>query len=556
MLDIFIATIAGFVSFISPCVLPLVPAYIGYMSGRVTHTVAAQVDSAQISGASGGAAASLSPGLVTRFSTGLHSLAFVGGFTFVFVTLGILGTAFVRQVGSTHTVEGMIGRIGGIFIIFFGLHFMGVIPKFFAWLRKNPALISTIGTSIVVAAVGSALILWGFAGTLAVWDTSNPFVEGWTISLGMAFVAAFLLALLLGGAFSQPAAFWNKTLNSIDQAFYADTRRQMTARGDQGFSGSAIMGVIFAAGWTPCIGPTLGLAMTMAANSADIPRAAMLMTAYSLGMGIPFVLTALMLDSAQGGLRRITRHMNTIKLVSGGFLVFIGFIIASGQLQSLSQRFSIEFGDFSYRVEQCTVGAVEGHISWGQYWPCVTDAEDYRTLREQHSAAAEAEEASSDGVEDARSNGVAESAVSELSVGLAVGDLAPDFETETVGGEMMSLADVRGDVVLLNFWFTTCPPCRFEMPEFQQAYADYADQGLHILAVNREETAETITSFADELGLTFPLLKDLDGRIQRLYSISSYPSTFIIDRDGVIVYRSFGVLSAQEIHDLVQDALS
>ena len=97
------------------------------------------------------------------------------------------------------------------------------------------------------------------------------------------------------------------------------------------------------------------------------------MAAYSLGLGLPFLFTALMLDSAQGGLRRLTRHMNTIKVGSGVLLVLVGFSIGSGQLQQLSLTFSRDFGDFSYRVEQCTVGVVEGDITGGQLWDCYND---------------------------------------------------------------------------------------------------------------------------------------------------------------------------------------
>src|SRR5664279_4166039 len=108
-----LALIAGLVSFLSPCVLPLVPAYIGYMGGRVTNTVAAQ--------ATGGATLTTRPMLGSRFSTMLHGLAFVAGFTFVFVALGLLGTAFVSVIGrqSITTITNIIGRGGGIVIIFF-----------------------------------------------------------------------------------------------------------------------------------------------------------------------------------------------------------------------------------------------------------------------------------------------------------------------------------------------------------------------------------------------------------------------------------------------------
>lgn len=562
MLDVILATIAGFVSFISPCVLPLVPAYIGYMSGRVTHTVAAQV-----SVSAGGAAQLPSPSLAMRFSMFLHGLAFVAGFTFVFTTLGILGTAFIRQIGSTNTVEGLIGRIGGVMIIFFGLHFMGVIPAVFARLRKTPFLLSSAFTSIVFALAAGALIAWGFSGTVALWDTGA--YVGWTGTVALVIIALVLLGLIVGGAFVNPGVFWNKLLNTVEMGLYADTRRQMDAHGNQGLSGSALMGVVFAAGWTPCIGPTLGAAMTMAANGGDVGKAAVLMTAYSLGLGGPFLLTALLLDSAQGGLRRLKKHMNTIKLVSGAFLVLIGYWIASGQLQSISRDFSQRFGDISVRLEECTVGAFEGEIGWDQYPTCLDGEVSFYDLREQHTGIgmdgrpvqntddgqAAVDEPAARNVSDVQSiTGVL--AEAGPAIGLSVGSRAPNFETTTISGEPVSLADFRGQVVLLNFWFTDCVPCRLEMPEFQRAYEAYADDGLVILAVNREESAEAIEAFSDPLGLTFPLLLDESGDINFLYDVRGYPSTFVIDREGIIRYRSYSALTAKQIQEQITAALS
>ncbi|HLU11843.1 MAG TPA: cytochrome c biogenesis protein CcdA, partial [Oceanobacillus sp.] len=116
---LWLAFLAGLVSFLSPCVLPLVPAYIGYMGGRVTNTVAAQTMS--------GTAVLVKPTFVSRLSTLIHGIAFVSGFTFVFVTLGLLANIVVqRLIGGQNIalVLDIIARVGGLLIIFFGLHFM------------------------------------------------------------------------------------------------------------------------------------------------------------------------------------------------------------------------------------------------------------------------------------------------------------------------------------------------------------------------------------------------------------------------------------------------
>src|SRR5215212_7351636 len=102
-----LALIAGLVSFISPCVLPLVPAYIGYMGGRLTHTV-----SAQVAVGAGGGQVTIGTPVSQRFMIVLHTLAFVAGFTFIFVVLGLLTTAFILQIGRQNIalVEGLIAR--------------------------------------------------------------------------------------------------------------------------------------------------------------------------------------------------------------------------------------------------------------------------------------------------------------------------------------------------------------------------------------------------------------------------------------------------------------
>lgn len=368
MVEVFITFMAGMISFISPCVFPLVPAYIGYMSGRVTHTVAAQI------AAAGHGSAALRPN-VARFSTMMHAVAFVSGFTFIFVLLGVASAAVMRSLGGTNAVTDLIGRLGGMMIIFFGLHFMGLLPWLFGWLRRHEQLINYRAFSVFLAFTGSAALLWGFTGTLTPWAAGSRAPVDWMIYAGAVAILGVLALMGAGGAFTRPGIFWVKFMNTVEQALYADTRIQMTASGNQSYGGSALMGIVFAAGWTPCIGPTLGAALTLAANtgSADVVRGGVLLMAYSLGLGIPFLVTALMLDSAQNIFRKLQRNMRAVTVASGLFLVMIGYLVASGALQSLSLRFSREFADFSYQVEKCTVGLFEGDVRWSELGACYRD---------------------------------------------------------------------------------------------------------------------------------------------------------------------------------------
>ena len=528
-LTIGLALIAGLVSFISPCVLPLVPAYIGYMGGRVTNTVAAQL-------AAGGQAV-LRPTLSARFTTILHSLAFVAGFTFVFVVIGLFSTAFIQQIGgqNINLVTGMIGRIGGVIIIFLGLHFMGVLPSIFAWLQARSDLLGSPLTTPLIMLTGAALILWGFTGvmlpplTVTTATTAGAVtVLHWPTLIALIALAAFLLWIALSGALATPGRFWSGTIQAVQTALYTDTRRQMIARGQQSLSGSAIMGVVFAAGWTPCIGPVYGAVLTLAANTGDVVQAAPLLAAYSLGLGIPFILTAALLDGAQNILRRLQRHMRKVELASGAFLVLIGLLVATGTLQSLSTYLSVQYADVAISVEESVINALTGQ---------------------------DAPAAAPEGGAGLNTIIGAAAAVGNME-GLDVGQLAPEFASITDTGNPLKLSDLRGRVVLLNFWATWCGPCRIEMPEFQEAFARYAEQGFSVVAVNYGETAETVQKFRQELKLTFPLVMDERGDIQTQYGVNQYPTTLLINRDGTILARFFGAMTAEQIAQAVDSALA
>lgn len=541
-----LAFIAGLISFISPCVLPLVPAYVGYMGSRMTHTVAL----------SGNGQATISRS--QRWTTFTHSLFFVAGFAFVFVSLGLLSTAFAFVIGGSNisAVTNLIGRIGGVVIIFFGLHFMGVLPRLLSSARANERLIGSPLLSIAFALAGILLILWGFNGSVFFWDT--PLMEDaiWVPLVGLIILAAFGLWLLLDGAFTHPVRFWQNLIDRINNALYADTRRQMQMKANGGYSSSALMGVVFSAGWTPCIGPVYGAVLTMAASGGDIAQAGVLLAAYSLGLGIPFMITALALDSVQTGIRRLSRHMRTIELVAGGFLVLIGILVASGRLQSLSQQFSAgQFAEFTTQMEMTVFEALNLQPQNS------TESEQAANADEpiiSNPPAAQARPS----VMPASTTPTQLSSIIELAedsapvTGLAKGNLAPDFETVSDSGQPVRLSDYRGQVILLNFWATWCGPCRAEMSEFEQAYNAHNQDGLIIVAVNNMEPAAAVQGFRHELGLSFPLVMDEQASIQRRYNIRSYPSTYLIGRDGTILDIRYGALTTDDIDQLVHTALA
>ena len=116
------------------------------------------------------------------------------------------------------------------------------------------------------------------------------------------------------------------------------------------------------------------------------------------------------------------------------------------------------------------------------------------------------------------------------------GFLAPDFELQTTDGSTIKLSDLRGQAVLVNLWATWCPPCRAEMPAIEKVYNEYKDQGFVVLAVNMtyQDTFADIAPFVEEYGLTFPIPLDTDASVGPAYGLSSLPTSFFIDRDGII----------------------
>ena len=113
---------------------------------------------------------------------------------------------------------------------------------------------------------------------------------------------------------------------------------------------------------------------------------------------------------------------------------------------------------------------------------------------------------------------------------------APDFELKTLTGETVKLSDLRGHAVLVNLWATWCPPCRTEMQTIETVYNEYKDQGFIVLAVNMtsQDAAEKIAPFVNEQALTYPILLDETGDMATAYQMKSLPSSFFINRDGII----------------------
>jgi thiol-disulfide isomerase/thioredoxin len=133
-----------------------------------------------------------------------------------------------------------------------------------------------------------------------------------------------------------------------------------------------------------------------------------------------------------------------------------------------------------------------------------------------------------------------------------------DFSLPLVEGKTRSLGSYKGKVVFLNFWATWCGPCRSEMPSIESLYKKFGDKGFEILAVNCAEDKATVSSYLKNGGFSFPVLLDPDGRVSLNYGVQSIPTTFLIDRDGMIVLRLIGSIdwNTPKIHAAMESLLS
>lgn len=264
-----LAVLAGMLSFISPCVLPLVPAYIGYLTGQAANTVSNTLAAASVGADGGNAAIAIRP---SRWIVFLHGIFFVLGFSLIFVLLGLTAGAFGTLQREVLGVTDWIIRIGGLLIIVLGLHTMGVI--------RIPLL-------------------------------------------------------------------------------YYDTRNQSPPRQELGYAGSLFMGVTFSAGWSPCLGPILAAMLTLGASTGSVGRAALLLAFYAMGMGIPFLATALALERASAQIKKIQKHMRAVEIVSGVLLIVVGVLVFTGMVQRLSASFA-QFTNLTIALDEWLVGLTGG----------------------------------------------------------------------------------------------------------------------------------------------------------------------------------------------------
>jgi len=271
------AFVAGLVSFLSPCVLPLVPGYISMLSGIGVEQ--------------------LRQGERPRSSLVGASLAFVAGFSLVFVAFGASASAVGRFL---LTNKNLMAPLAGAVIVLFGLHLIG-------WL--SPISIRAgllIGATLVAVAV-ALLVQPGLLGT-----SLRPVH---LISVSLIFLAGPMLTRWL-----------NRDLHFRNLG------------GDPGPASGFLMGFAFAFGWTPCIGPILAAVLALAATSETIARGIFLLAVYSAGLAIPFLLTALGISRFLHLYQRFRRHLHAVEVSSGVLLLLVGGLVFANRLTWLSGK--------------------------------------------------------------------------------------------------------------------------------------------------------------------------------------------------------------------------
>lgn len=438
----------GLVSFFSPCVLPLIPLYIGYLSGGTGRR-----------GEDGRMH-------YDRSKVMLHTLCFVIGVSFAFFLLGLgfstLGTFFKSN-------QLIFARGGGILVVLFGLYQLGFFGK--------------------------------------------------TGALGKEHRLPFKLDLL---AMSPVTAL--------------------------------IMGFTFSFAWTPCVGPALASVLLMAASASTKFMAFGLIGVYTLGFVLPFLAVGLFTTSL---LEFFKTHGNVVKYtvkVGGILMIFMGLLMFTGKMNAVTGYLS------RIQAPQSVQGGNEPGKDAAGETAAPAQTEDGGSPKPDQSAAA-AKSAKPDQSEAADGSAAAQESADRETQEQALPSV--DFTLTDQYGNTHTLSDYKGKTVFLNFWATWCPPCRAEMPDIQKIYETYdteGDDALIVLGIaapdyGSEKSEEGIKKFLEDNGYTYPVLMDTTGDIFNTYGIYSYPTTFMIDRDGNVFGYASGQLNEDTMKSIIEQTM-
>ena len=422
----------GLVSFFSPCVLPLLPLYIGYLPGGTGK----RGEDGRIH--------------YERKKVMIHTLCFVIGVSFAFFLLGFGFSAMGNFFKSNQL---MFARVGGILVVLFGLYQLG------------------------------------FFGTSQV--------------LGKERRLPFKLDALAMSPFT-----------------------------------ALFMGFTFSFAWTPCVGPALASVLLMAASASTKAMAFGLIGVYTIGFVLPFLAVGLFTTSL---LEFFKTHVNVVKYtvkVGGVLMLVMGLLMFTGRMNAVTGYLSTFQAPFGASDDKTAGGNGGDDTSLGQ------GAADQGMGEEETDTSA-------------AHTGADEGTAEEQTLP------AIDFTLTDQYGNTHTLSDYKGKTVFLNFWATWCPPCRAEMPDIQKLYETYDTEGDDALVVlgiaapgmGSERSEEGIKDFLDEHGYTYPVLMDTTGDIFMGYGVFSYPTTFMIDKDGNVFGYASGQLSEDMMKSIIKQTM-
>jgi len=437
--------VAGLISFLSPCVLPLVPGYVSMLSG---------VGVDQLKEGEGSTGKLLS-----------SASAFVIGFSAVFITMGATASAVGAFLLRNRN---LLAPIAGALIILFGLHLIG-------WLIKISIRVGLI-VGLVLVAIGTLLF----------------FRTGANLVLKPVHFYAAALIFLFGP--------------SLKRWLNRDVHMRNVGGNQPGMVSGFLLGFAFALGWTPCIGPILAMVLTIAATQANLAKGVILLTLYSAGLAIPFLLTAVGIGRFLKFYQKFRKHLHTVEVFSGVLLLAIGALIFINGLTYVSGWLG--------RFDPTKV--IAGFMPKEPVANPVPVAPSGPTLGS-----------------------------------------APNVTFKNLQGGDVALSSMKGKVVLLNFWATWCEPCRSEIPVLIGLQDKYSGKGFTMLGASMDEDGvKAVDPFihttqfnvgGQQRLMDYPIVLGSDAITDKFGGLLGMPTSYLISRDGKIVKRYIGVVNEAEV---------
>lgn len=388
----------GIMTFISPCILPLLPIYISYFAGQ--SGIEKEKNNRAI----------------------INSIGFVIGFTIVFVLLG----AFASTLGTVlNDYKGIISVIFGVLIIIFGLQFMEII--------KIPFLNRTNKMDI--------------------------------------------------------------KLNNIN------------------FLKSILFGIVFSIGWTPCVGAFLGSALMIVATQGEIVKGILLLLLYSIGLGIPFIISAVLIEKLKGAFSFIKNHYKVVNIISGIILLIMGFFLLFQGYKYLEKEYNKEKNNIQN-----------------------TNIVEQNEVKEENVIEAENKTDEEISKEDTKIKAI-------------------NFTVYDENNNEVKLEDYIGKPIVINYWATWCGYCVKEMPTFNKVYEEEKDEVVFMMINATDGVSETVDKakkFIKENNFQFPVYYDIKEEVGYQYGIYSLPTTIFINKKGEIEIGYKGMLSEEILKKEIQ----